>query len=69
MLLSNYYLLLNITFKYLIHTLYDYVLGILLFPYEVMFGNKMKIGLVSSINPKNILLQLRTEEDLEVARL
>lgn len=34
-----------------------------------MFENKMKIGLASSINPKNILLQLRTEEDLEVGRL
>jgi len=29
----------------------------------------MKIELASSINPKNILLQLRIEEDLEVARL
>jgi hypothetical protein len=30
-----------------------------------MFGTKMKMGLESSIIPKNILTNLQTEEDLE----
>jgi hypothetical protein len=55
------------------HKLYNYILckyfytclGIERFPYEAMFGTKMKMGLASSIIPKNILTNLQTEEDLE----
>ncbi|KAL4123064.1 hypothetical protein QTP88_015296 [Uroleucon formosanum] len=36
-------------------------------PYEAMFGIKMKMGLVNSIIPKNVLPGLQTEEDLEAA--
>lgn len=47
--------------------IYNYhILGIKRSPYEAMFGVKMKMGLGSSIIPKNVLPKLQTEEDLEM---
>jgi len=39
--------------------------GIKCAPYEAMFGVPMKLGIANSVLPRNLAINMTTEEDLE----